>query len=174
MVKFTHKKLNLSVMVVVFLTTLLLIPAANGAGGSSVGTAPTLAPGYYPNESRDSSVYYNVSGNIGSNLTVIITYGVGEASTLFLYAPNGTQIDLSMTVSGIEVVTTICDSNELYTIRVSPSNGIGVDSFALTICLDDNCGGDGIPGFDLLVAFLGIVTLVGLIIFYKKRQILSI
>ena len=131
MVKFSHKKLNLSVMVVIFLTTLLLIPAANGAGGSSVSTAPTLAPGYYPNESRDSSVYYNVSGNIGSNLTVIITYGVGDTSTLILYAPNGTQIDISITLSGIEVVTTICDSNELYTIRETEDCGFLVGSTSL-------------------------------------------
>lgn len=174
MFKISKKKFNLLISMVFFLFLFLFIPTVNGTGGTTIGTAPTFTPGYYPDEVRSSSpVYYNVSGQVGSTLTVTITYTV--ASALRLYAPNGTSLDYSNTGSGVEVVTTICDSNQLYTIAVSDPapNGLAEYAYVLTICLDDNCGG-GIPGFDLLVAFLGVVTLIGLVFFYKKRQFLSI
>ena len=172
MVKISHKKRNLFVTVVFFLTTLLLIPAANGAGGLSIGTAPTLEPGNYPNEIRDVAVYYNISGNIGSNLIVTITYELTDKSQISLHAPNGTILDNSNTQSGVDAVSTICDSNQLYTINITDpaTNGVGNHPYTLTIALD----GDGIPGFDLLVAFWGIMMLLGLVIFYKRRQSISI
>jgi hypothetical protein len=176
MLKGRYRKLNL-LIVLGFLSALLVIPAAKGTGGDSIATAPTFKPGIYPNEVRASSyVWYNVSGKIGANLTVAITYETGKASALRLYAPNGTELGDSNTGSGVEVVSTICASDQLHTIRVAQPapDGMGEYPFALTICLDGNCGDGGIPGFDWLAAFWGIATLVALVVFYKKRQDLSI
>jgi hypothetical protein len=173
MFKISKKKLNLLIAMVFFL--FLLIPTVNGTGGTTIGNAPTFEPGYYPDEVRFGYAHYNISGQIGSNLTVIVTYTVPDSSALRLYAPNGTELADSNTLSGVEVVSAICDSDLLYTIRLANPfpNGVGSHSYSLTICLDDNCGG-GIPGFDLLVAFLGIITLVGIVIFYKEHQNFSI
>ncbi len=170
----TYKRFSLMTMMAMVFSVLLLVPGARGASGSDPGTAPIMAPGFYPDESRYGVGYYNVSGSIGSNLTAIITYTV-NASKIALLAPNGTQLDLSNTASGVEVVSIICNSNQMYTLRLADSAENCVvlyRYFTLTICLDGDCGQSdgGIPGFPLIYAGFGILTLMGMVMLWSQRK----
>ena len=171
--KLSNTRLGLVVTMAVLLSAVRLTPVGIGlTPGTDLGSAPTVAPGYYPNESRDVFAYYNVSCTVGANLTVIITYAIGEQSELELYAPNGTMLDISNSgvITGVEVVSTICEFNLLYTIRVVAPNGPTPQLYNLMICLGSDCGqGGGIPGFALCSAVFGIVTLLGIVVLSKKR-----
>ena len=126
MVKLSNTRIGLVATMAVLLSAVLLMPVGIGLNpGTDVGTAPTVAPGYYPNEIRTTLCYYNVSCTVGANLTVVITYVGGHESGLDICAPNGSVLSFSNSFSGEEVVTTICDSDQLFTIRVLGPNGPG-------------------------------------------------
>ena len=177
--KYSWKRLSLMAMVLMLYGGLMLLPSAMGAGGATIGSAPTLQPGVYPNEVRLSSsfVYYNVSGIVGANLTVIVTWAGMNCSDVAIWAPNGTKLDhwsASYCSDCIVVASVICDSKQLYTIGVLVPFAVKVPGniyFTLTICLDGNCGQDGeIPGFDLLVGGFSLVILIGVVLLLSRRN----
>ncbi len=177
MLKFS--KMVLVGTIVVLLGGVLAMPTVNGLlAGTSRETAAIMTPGIYLDEYRPGgqAAWYNVSGKVGANLTVIITYIFPNASRLNLESPNGTPLDASETLTGTEIVSVICDSNLYYTIIVTPTvtvRGPVVDVlFNLSICLDDDCGqgGGGIPGFSLLYMSVGILALLGLIFWTRKQM----
>jgi hypothetical protein len=159
---------------------LMVLPIAKGAiGGADIGSAPTLEPGIYANEMRldVSTLYYNVSGTVGANLTAIITWVDTNCSRVAILAPNGSELDADQGSScsdGIAIASVICDSNQLYTIRVGAPfavRGVSEIIFTLTICLDGDCGqGGGIPGFDLIIIGFGLVALMGIMRFWNRQK----
>jgi len=153
-----------------------------GLGGVSVATAPTLEPGTYPNEyipAGNETVYYNVSSRVGENLTIVMTHSLSLSADLM--APNGTVLEAKYTGPGWVVLTIICDSNELYIIKVFNVGGMikGSDNTAMKASVDlpftltiQFIGDDGgVPGFDLLAAFIGCLILIGLVVFKQHRKI---
>ncbi len=172
---------------VIFVTTVLMLsgwlmvlPIAKGAiGGADIGSAPIVEPGIYANEIRldASALYYNVSGTVGANLTAIVTWVDTNCSMVTISAPNGSILDNdegSSCSCGIAIASVICDSNQLYTIRVGipiAVRGVGEIIFTLTICLDRDCGqGGGIPGFDLIIIGFGLVALMGIMLFWNRQK----
>ena len=175
-----NKKLGIFGVMVFLLGAYYLIPPAMGLGGQSIDTAPTLTPGTYSTEylpDGNCSVYYNVTCKAGDNLTVLITH----ASTLSakLMAPNGSVLEAKYSGPGWVILTYICFSNDQYIIevynlgcltKVSGSTAMKADiPFSLTIWLFGDEG--GIPGFELLAAFCGCLTLLGVALLSRRRKL---
>jgi hypothetical protein len=182
MLRNSYKKFGLISVMVCLLGAFCLIPPVVGLGGLTIGMATTVTPGTYPNEyipAGEVNAYYNVSGRVGENLTVLVTYASQIGAALIL--PNGTIIAAELISPGVLVLTVICDSNEAYTIQVFDIGGMikglesttvkaGVDlPFTLTIWLS---GGDGgIPGFHLFTAFFGCLILLGIGLSSRRRKL---
>ncbi|MDD1779219.1 MAG: hypothetical protein LUQ65_13720 [Candidatus Helarchaeota archaeon] len=173
--KYSWKRLSLVAIVLMFYGGLMMLPPAMGAvGGTTIGSAPTVKPGVYPNEVRPDpgSLFYNVSGTVGANLTVI-EVGLDGYSEVFIWAPNGTRLTIGSVTLYISIASVIFDSKGLYTIEVLTSIGVkapGEITFTLTICIDGNCAHvDEIPGFDLLVGSFSLVILLGVVLLLSRR-----
>ncbi|HUY00089.1 MAG TPA: hypothetical protein VMV49_11080 [Candidatus Deferrimicrobium sp.] len=154
------------------LISVLLLPAVMGTGGTSRSDAPAYSTGTYYNETflLGSSAYYNVSGKVEANLTVIVT-----ASTPFdlvIFAPNGVVVATSTGVGTIWNSTLLASKNN-YTIAVGDNavlNKNGLVYFNLTILL---IGGknEGVPAFTIFTAVFSLITLLGIIILYQNRKL---
>jgi hypothetical protein len=178
--KYSWKRLSLVAIVLMVAGGLMLLPTAMGTvGGATIGAAPTVQPGVYPNEVRlsSNSLYYNVSGIVGANLTVIVTWAGMNCSDVMIWAPNGTLLEhrsASYCSDCIVVASVICDSKRLYTIGVMVPVGVKIPGdiiFTLSICLDGDCGqGNGIPGFNLLIGSFSLVLLLGVVLLLSQRN----
>ena len=156
-------------MLVLLLASFLLVPPVLGTPGPTPGEAPLMTPGTYPDEElTDIDSYYNVSGKVGANLTVVVTCAIATGLEISLYAPNGTEIatDAAMLYLSVSI---ICDSSDQYCINIRISAGCRVTKIPIVLVIA-LLGGGGIPAFGLLVAFFSVLTLLGLIIFQKSRQ----
>ncbi len=181
----SYEKFGLISVMLCLLGAFCLIPSVIGLGGTTIGTATAVTPGTYPNEyipAGEVNAYYNVSGRVGENLTVLVTYVSQTSAELIL--PNGSKLAADLINPGVLFLTVICDSNEDYTIRVFDIGGMikasastamkaGVDlPFTLTIWLSGDDG--GIPGFHLFAAFLGCLIFLGIGLSSRLRKLSSL
>ena len=187
MAKHSWKKLSFVAILLMFSGWLMVLPTARGTvGATDIGSAPTLAPGVYPNEMRlgAETLYYNVSCTVGANLTVVLIWLSTNCSRVTIMAPDGTELDEdqgSTCDCGMAIASVICASNQKHTIRVDAPMAVKDVAFKdisvnyiLTICLDGDCGQGGIPGFDLLVVCFGLVTLMGLVLLRSRWKKISL
>ena len=110
-------------------------------------------------------------------IDAIITWVDTNCSMVTISAPNGSSLDSDQGSScggGIAIASVICDSNQLYTIRVGPPiavRGVSEIIFTLTICLDGDCGqGGGIPGFNLIIIGFSLAALMGIMLFWNRQK----
>lgn len=174
MYKLTKKQIIL-ISTILFISNLLIfVQVINAEGGNNPSTAPTYAPGEYPNEEFTTSgeSYYNVSGKIGANLTAIVFCTTTDPN-LIISSPNGTHLGLATTIAlNTQKISVICDSNKLYTIQVGdPDAGVlkGYGNFTLTIILYEEST-DSIPGFCLAPILISILMIAAIIIKIKTKK----
>jgi hypothetical protein len=170
MLQISNNKIGFLGATIFLLIGLLFIPTAIGTGGTSRGNAPAYGPGTYLNEYfyMGDSAYYNVSGNVGANLSVTIT--CSAVFDLKIFATNGVLV-ASSTGSGTVYASAILNTRNNYTIAVGDNAVFSRPPgtfFNLTISLTDESY-NGFPFF--LVIFFSIVILVGAILFYRNRKL---
>lgn len=174
MFKLTRKQIILMSTILFISNLLIFVQVVNAEGGNNPSTAPTYTPGIYPNEQFTTSgeSYYNVSGRVGANLTVIVFCNKTDPNVI-IWSPNGTHLGLATTIAPkTQKLSVICDSDKLYTIQVGdPDTGVlkGYGNFTLTIILPEETT-EGIPGFFLIPTLIGILMIAAMIIKIKTRK----
>lgn len=143
-----------------------LIPTTHGYG-TSFSDAMVVTNGTY-NEVISGTAFYKINCAMGDSLTVATTPLGGADVNLYLYDPmnhqegdylcNSTlgagQMDQCMITCGM--------GGDYYIVVVKITSGSV--SFTLTITKTT-----GVPGFELLYALFSLISLIGLMVFLKKK-----